>query len=70
MIYENRMNADVFIKFMKRLVKDADRKILLIIDNLKVHHSYKARDWLVEHIEQIEVFFLPSYSPELNPMNI
>ena len=41
MIYENRMNADVFIKFMKRLIKDADRKILLIIDNLKVHHSYK-----------------------------
>jgi transposase len=67
MIYENRMNADTFIKFMKRLIKDADRKILLIIDNLKVHHSYKARDWLAEHTEQIEVFFLPSYSPELNP---
>jgi len=67
MIYENRMNADTFIKFMKRLVKDADRKIFLIIDNLKVHHSYKARDWLAEQTEQIEVFFLPSYSPELNP---
>jgi transposase len=67
MIYENRMNADTFIKFMKRLIKDADRRIFLILDNLKVHHSYKARDWLEEHIEQIEVFFLPSYSPELNP---
>jgi transposase len=67
MIYENRMNADTFIKFMKRLIKDADRKIFLIIDNLKVHHSYKARDWLAEHTGQIEVFFLPSYSPELNP---
>ncbi len=67
MIYENRMNADTFIKFMKRLINDADRKIFLIIDNLKVHHSYKARDWLAEHTEQIEVFFLPSYSPELNP---
>lgn len=67
MIYKNRMNADTFIKFMKRLIKDADRKILLILDNLKVHHSYKARDWLLEHTDQIEVFFLPSYSPELNP---
>ena len=67
MIYENRMNADTFIKFMKRLIKDADRKIYLIIDNLRVHHSYKARDWLEEHTEQIEIFFLPSYSPELNP---
>ena len=67
MIYNNRMNVDTFIKFMKRLVKDADRKIFLILDNLRVHHSYKARDWLQEHTDQIEVFFLPSYSPELNP---
>ncbi|MCD6353083.1 MAG: IS630 family transposase [Proteobacteria bacterium] len=67
MIYENRMNADTFIKFMKRLIKDADRKVLLIIDNLKVHHSYKARDWLQEHTDHIEVFFLPAYAPELNP---
>lgn len=67
MIYNDRMNADTFIKFMKRLIKDADRKIFLILDNLRVHHSYKARDWLQEHTDQIEVFFLPSYSPELNP---
>jgi transposase len=67
MIYKDRMNADTFIRFMKRLIKDAERKIFLILDNLKVHHSYKARDWLLEHTDQIEVFFLPSYSPELNP---
>ena len=67
MIYKDRMNADTFIKFMKRLIKDADRKVLLIIDNLKVHHGYKARNWLQEHTDHIEVFFLPSYSPELNP---
>ena len=67
MIYNDRMNADTFIRFMKRLIKDADRKIFLILDNLRVHHSYKARDWLEEHTDQIEVFFLPSYSPELNP---
>jgi len=67
MLYNDRMNADTLIKFMKRLIKDSNRKILLILDNLKVHHSYKARDWIEEHTDQIEVFFLPSYSPELNP---
>ncbi len=67
MIYIDRVNADTFIKLMKRLIKGADRKIFLILDNLRVHHSYKARDWLQEHTDQIEVFFLPSYSPELNP---
>jgi transposase len=67
MIYKDRMNVDTFIKFMKRLIKDADRKIFLIFDKLRVHHSHKARDWLEEHTDQLEVFFLPSYSSELNP---
>ena len=67
MIYNNRMNADTLIKFLRRLIKNADRKIFLILDNLRVHHSYRVRDWLAEHVDEIEVFFLPSYSPELNP---
>lgn len=67
MVYKNRMNSQTFIKFMKRLIKDADRKVFLILDNLKVHHSYIVRDWLKAHENEIELFFLPSYSPELNP---
>ena len=67
MVYKDKMNSDTMIKFMERLIKGAERKVFLILDNLKVHHSYKVRDWLEEHKAQIEVFFLPSYSPELNP---
>lgn len=67
MVYENKMNSTTMIKFLKRLIKDSKRKIFLILDNLKVHHAYVVRDWLEEHKTQIEVFFLPSYSPELNP---
>jgi len=67
MVYEAKMNSDTLIKFMKRLIKESTRKIFLVLDNLKVHHSYIVRDWLEKHKEQIEVFFLPSYSPELNP---
>ena len=67
MVYEEKMNSETLIKFMKRLIKESPRKIFLVLDNLKVHHSYKVRDWLKKHKEQIEVFFLPSYSPELNP---
>ena len=37
------------------------------LDNLKVHHSKPVKAWLAEHIDEIEVFYLPSYSPELNP---
>ena len=67
MVYEKKMNSVVLIRFMKRLIKDSKRKVFLILDNLKVHHSYVVKDWLVEHENEIEVFFLPTYSPELNP---
>lgn len=67
MMYEEAMNADLLIKFMGRLIKDAARKVFLILDNLPVHHSKKVKQWLEARKEKIEVFYLPSYSPELNP---
>lgn len=67
MIYESSMNARVLIKFMRRLIKDAGRKVFLILDNLKVHHAILVKEWLERHQDKIEVFYLPSYSPELNP---
>lgn len=67
MIYQNNMNAQTLIKFMRRLVKDAGKKVFLILDNLRAHHSKAVKKWLGKHKKQIEAFFLPSYSPELNP---
>jgi transposase len=34
---------------------------------LRVHHSKPVKAWLDEYKAKIEVFFLPSYSPQLNP---
>ncbi len=65
MIYKNRMNSQTLIKFMQRLIKGSKNKIFLILDNLKVHHSYKVQGWLENHEAEIRVFFLPSYTPEL-----
>lgn len=67
MIIEEAMTSQLLIEFMKRLVKDAGRKVFLILDNLKVHHSKLVKAWLAEHQTEIEVFYLPSYSPEKNP---
>lgn len=66
-VFEGAMNADILIDFFKRLIKEAKRKVYLILDNLKVHHARKVKDWLADHEEKIAVFYLPSYSPELNP---
>ena len=67
MTYTGSMNSQRLIEFLKRLVKDAGRKVFLILDNLRVHHSKLVKAWLAENTEKIEVFHLPSYSPELNP---
>lgn len=67
MLYRQALNARRLIRFLTRLTRDAGRKVFLILDNLKVHHATLVRDWLAAHVETIEVFYLPSYSPELNP---
>jgi transposase len=66
-IYKDNMNADKLIDFMRRLVRDTDKKVFLILDNLRAHHSKKVSEWLLKHKAEIEVFFLPPYSPEYNP---
>ena len=67
MIYRDSMNAKRLIKFLKQLIKSSDKKVFLILDNLRVHHSKLVKEWLAEHTKEIDVFFLPAYSPELNP---
>jgi transposase len=61
------LNADLFIKFLGQLIKYRKRKILLIVDNLRVHHSKPVQAWLADYTEQIELVYLPACSPELNP---
>ena len=65
--FDGALNSDILIDFLRRLIKDARRKIYLILDNLRVHNSKPVKAWLAEHKQEIEVFYLPSYSPELNP---
>lgn len=67
MIIDEGFNADKLIEFLDALIKDAVRKVFLILDNLRVHHSKPVKTWVEEHKEKIELFYLPSYSPELNP---
>ena len=67
MFFEDNMTSQKFIAFLERLIRYEDKKIIFIVDNLKVHHSKKVKEWLEKHRKQIEVKYLPSYSPELNP---
>jgi len=58
MVYEERH----FYKIPKHLVSDSFRKVFLIVDNLRVHHSRPVEAWLSRKdvADKIELFHLPS----------
>ena len=67
MIFRQRFSAEVFLEFVTRLIKQAEQKVFLIVDGHPVHRSKEVYEWVSAHREQIRLFFLPGYSPELNP---
>lgn len=70
MIIDGAFNHERLIEFLDALRRDGKRrrrKVFLILDNLGVHHCKPVKAWLATHKRDIEAFFLPSYSPELNP---
>ncbi len=67
MLYEGALTADGFIAFLRRVTKDAGRKVVLIVDNLKVHKAGKVTAWVESHGHEIELCYLPPYAPDHNP---
>jgi transposase len=67
MVLDGAVNAPTLIRFLGRLVRDAGRKVFLILDRLPVHRAATVRAWLDGREAEIEVFHLPPYSPDLNP---
>jgi transposase len=67
MMIDEAFNADRLIEFMDALIKDSRGKVILILDNLRIHHSAPVKEWLKGREAEIEVHYLPSYSPDLNP---
>ena len=67
MVFKERFNSGVFIRFLKRLLRQVGRKVVLIVDEHPAHKAHKTTRWLKVHGKQIQLYFLPPYSPELNP---
>jgi hypothetical protein len=67
MIYDGALKAALFLTFLRRLIRDAPHKLFVIVDNLRVHRARIVLDWLADHADRIEVFYLPPYAPEHNP---
>ncbi len=67
MTFDGTMNSALFTEFLDLLLHDIDGKIFLIVDNVRYHTSKETSEWVEERKDRIELFFLPSYSPDLNP---
>lgn len=68
MLYKGTFTAELFIKFLGQTVRAAKgRKVIMIVDNLRVHKSTAVQQWLEGKEELIELQYLPAYSPDLNP---
>jgi transposase len=66
-IIDGNYGIDQLLSFLKALIKGKRRKLYVIMDNLRAHHSKRVKEWVEDHAARIAVFYLPSYAPELNP---
>jgi transposase len=67
MVFRESFTVAVFLRFLRRLIRQSDRKVYLVVDGHPVHRAKLVQAWLEKHSSRISMFRLPSYSPELNP---
>ncbi len=67
MVFEGKFTAAVFVAFLRRLLRHAGRKVFLIVDAHPVHLAAAVERWAERHRQGLRLFFLPGYSPDLNP---
>lgn len=70
---EDHKNSDAFCaflqQFMQRVTQSPEyrgQKIVLVVDNYRIHHSQKTLEFLKQYADQLMLFALPTYSPWLN----
>lgn len=67
MLTEDRVDNNLYIEFLQRLLKGATKPVFLILDGHPVHRSRAVRDFAISTAGRLRLFFLPGYAPELNP---
>lgn len=67
MVHDGTVNAGVFIDFCKRLLRDTDGPVYLVVDGHPAHRAKITTEFVAATDGRLTLFFLPGYSPELNP---
>lgn len=66
-VFKGRFSSSVFLDFLARLCRDSREKIFLVVDGHSAHKSKVVREFVARNAAKLEIFYLPPYSPELNP---
>lgn len=65
----DRGNSRTFKLFLNKVMHEyPKKKVIMILDNVRYHHAKMLKPFLDKNKDRIELFFLPPYSPDLNPM--
>lgn len=68
MIVQGNVNADRICEFLKRFMHGREHKVFLIWDGHPTHRAKKVKQCIESFDGRLEIFVLPSYSPDLNPI--
>lgn len=67
MVTERRVNAAVFCEFLDRIMHGEEGYVFLVVDGHPTHKAKAVRRHLERYEGRLRIYFLPPYSPELNP---
>ena len=66
-IEEEKYDAEVFLRFLEKVLAHyPNGKIVIVLDNARIHHAKLIQPFLKAHKKRLQLVFLPPYSPQLN----
>jgi transposase len=65
---EDRLTGAGYCAFLEQVLTQTDRPIVLVQDGARYHTSREVQAWLAAQTGRLQVYQLPSYSPDYNPI--
>lgn len=68
---DDTFNGQTCFDFLRQLRTTSirtGRRVVVISDNASFHHSRLHKPWRASHEENFELYFLPAYSPDFQPV--
>ena len=70
MIHEGLGTAERSRQFLENTVREIDRKMLIVVDNCSIHKVNRSKEWIAGQADDGELFYQPTYAPEVNPVEL